>query len=249
MAATTSLRDGAILRVTLSRPETRNAFDDATIAELTSALTDVGDARAVVLRGDGPSFSAGADIEWMRHTGTLDEEENRAGAARMRAMFVAIEQCPAPVIVAAHGHALGGGAGLVACADVAIAHPATVFGFTEVKFGIVPAVISPFVLRAIGERHARRLFATGERFDAEAALRIGLVHELAADLDAAIERVVGELLTAGPLAVRAAKRLALDHPDGPATERLIAALRTSAEGQEGLSAFFERRAPSWRTSG
>lgn len=245
MAATTSTRVGDVLHVTLTRPETRNAFDDETGTELSAAFADIDDVRVVVLRGEGPSFSAGADIEWMRRSGGLSYEENVASANAMRAMFEAIDGCAAPVVVAAHGHALGGGAGLVACADVAIAHRETVFGFSEVKLGIVPAVISPFVLRAIGERHARRLFTTGERFDAEVALWIGLVHELTDDLDAAVARVVGELLSAGPEAAREAKRLARERLTGPATAEAIARARTSEEGQEGLAAFLERRAPSW----
>lgn len=245
MAAITTQRDGPVLHVTLARPETRNAFDDDTGAELTAAFAAVDDARAVVVRGAGPSFSAGADVDWMRRTGTLTEAENRASAAAMRRMFEAIDGCPAPVVVAAHGHALGGGAGLVACADVALAHRDTVFGFSEVRLGIVPAVISPFALRAIGERQARRWFVTGERFDAETALRIGLVHEVVDDLDEAVGRVVAALLAAAPGAARGAKRIALDHPDGPATEELIARARTGAEGQEGLAAFLERRPPAW----
>lgn len=245
MAAITTQRDGPVLEVTLARPETRNAFDDDTGAELTQAFADVGDARVVVLRGEGPSFSAGADVEWMRRTGSLSEEENRASAAALRGMFEAIDGCPAPVVVAAHGHALGGGAGLVACADVALAHRDTVFAFSEVRLGIVPAVISPFALRAIGERQARRWFVTGERFDAETALRIGLVHEVVDDLDEAVGHVVAALLAAAPGAARGAKRIALDHPDGPTTEELIARARTGAEGQEGLAAFLERRLPAW----
>jgi methylglutaconyl-CoA hydratase len=245
MAAITTHRDGPVLHVTLARPATRNAFDDETVAELAAAFEDVADARAVVLGGEGPSFSAGADVDWMRRTGGLSEADNRTSARAMRAMFEAIDGCPAPVVVAAHGHALGGGAGLVACADVALAHRDTAFGFSEVRLGVVPAVISPFVLRAIGERQARRWFVTGERFDAETALRIGLVHEVVDDVDEAVGHVVAALLAAAPGAARAAKRIALDHPDGPTTELLIARARAGAEGQEGLAAFLERRLPSW----
>jgi len=151
------------------------------------------------------------------------------------------------VIAVVQGHALGGGAGLVACSDIAIAHESTVFAFSEVKLGIIPAVISPFVLRKIGESAARRYFVTGERFDSATALRIGLVHEVAADLAAALDRVLGELGTAGPRAARHAKRLVLEHPDGPETARRIAERRTSDEGQEGLRAFLERRRPDWST--
>ena len=238
-------RDGDVLRVTLARPETRNAFDAALIAELSEAFVDVGTARAVVLAGDGASFCAGADVEWMRASADLDLEANVADANAMRRMFEAVDSCRAPVVAAVHGHALGGGIGLVACADIAIARPGTVFAFSEVKLGIVPAVISPFALRRIGESAARRLFVTGERFDAETALRIGLVHEVADDLDAAVRHVLAELATAGPRAARHAKRLVLDRPDGPETARLIAERRTSEEGQEGLRAFLDRRRPSW----
>jgi methylglutaconyl-CoA hydratase len=161
-------------------------------------------------------------------------------------MLEAIDRCPAPVVARVQGHALGGGAGLVACADVAVAAPDAQFAFSEVKLGIIPAVISPFALAKIGPSAARRYFLTGERFDAETALRIGLVHEVADDLDAAVERIVGELLSAGPKAVRAAKKLVLERPDGPETARWIAERRTSDEGQEGLRAFLEKRRAAWR---
>ncbi len=238
-------RHGDVLRVTLARPETRTAFDAALIAELSEAFVDVGTARAVVLAGDGASFCAGADVEWMRASADLDLEANVADANAMRRMFEAVDTCRAPVVAAVHGHALGGGIGLVACSDIAIARPGTVFEFSEVKLGIVPAVISPFALRRIGESAARRLFVTGERFDAGTALRIGLVQEVTDDLDAAVRHVLDELATAGPRAARHAKRLVLDRPDGPETARLIAERRTSAEGQEGLRAFLDRRRPSW----
>jgi len=238
-------RDGHVLRVTISRPERRNAFDASLIAELTQAFVDVGDARVVVLAGDGESFCAGADVEWQRSSIELSFDENVEDAMRLYRMCEAIDRCPAPVIARVQGYALGGGSGLVACADVAIAAPDAVFGFSEVKLGIIPAVISPFVLPRIGA-HARRYFLTGERFDAAAALRIGLVHELADDLDKAIEPVVGELLTAGPEAVREAKRLIREHPPGDEAAQIAARLRSGEEGQEGLRAFLERRTPSWR---
>jgi methylglutaconyl-CoA hydratase len=239
-------RDGDVLRVTLARPDRRNAFDAELIAELATAFVDVGRARAVVLAGEGPSFCAGADVEWMRSSVELSYDENVADALALRRMLEAIDGCPAPVICRVQGHALGGGAGLVACADVVIAAPDAVFAFSEAKLGIVPAVISPFALAKIGPSWARRLFPTGERFDAELALRIGLVHELADDLDAAVERVLAELRSAGPRASRAAKRLVLDAPlDGLETARRIAERRTSDEGQEGLRAFLERRRPDW----
>jgi methylglutaconyl-CoA hydratase len=239
-------RDGDVLRLTLARPEVRNAFDAALIAELAEAFVDVGRARAVVLAGDGPSFSAGADVEWMRASVDLSYDANVADATAMRQMFEAIDSCPAPVVARAHGHAFGGAVGLVACADIAIADPRTAFAFSEVKLGIIPAVISPFVLARIGPGPARRYFLTGERFDAETALRIGLVSEVADDLDAAVDRVVAELLSAGPRAVRAAKRLVLERPDGLDTARRIAEARTGKEGQEGLRAFLEGRKPEFR---
>jgi methylglutaconyl-CoA hydratase len=241
-------RDGPVLRITLARPEVRNAFDAALIGELAEAFVDVGRARAVVLAGDGKSFSAGADVEWMRTSADLSYEENLADANALRQMLEAIDRCPAPVVARVQGHALGGGCGLVACSDVVVAAPDAQFAFSEVKLGIIPAVISPFALGKIGAAAARRYFVTGERFDAEAALRIGLVHEVAADLDAAVDRVVGELLSAGPTAARWAKRLVQERPDGPETARWIAERRTSAEGQEGLRAFLEKRPASWRGS-
>ncbi|HJU46737.1 MAG TPA: enoyl-CoA hydratase-related protein [Gaiellaceae bacterium] len=238
-------RDADVLRLTLARPETRNAFDAALIAELSEAFVDVGRVRAVVLAGDGPSFCAGADVEWMRASADLDYDANLADATALRRMLESIDSCPAPVVAAAHGHAFGGGIGLVACADIALAHERTVFAFSEVKLGIVPAVISPYALRKIGESAARRYFVTGERFDAAAALRIGLVHEVTDDLDAALDRVLAELRTAGPRAARHAKKLVLERPDGPETARRIAERRTSEEGQEGLRAFLDRRPPKW----
>jgi len=239
-------RDGSVLRITLARPDRRNAFDAQLIAELAEAFVDVGRARAVVLAGEGASFCAGADVEWMRASVGLPLDANIAGANAMRQMFEAIDACPAPVVARVQGHALGGGAGLVAASDIPIASPGAVFAFSEVKLGIIPAVISPFALAKIGPGHARRYFVTGERFDAHTALRIGLVSELAADLDAAVDRVVGELLSAGPLAARWAKRLIRERPEGPETARWIAERRASDEGQEGLKAFLEKRHASWR---
>jgi methylglutaconyl-CoA hydratase len=239
-------RDGAVLRVRLARPERRNAFDAATIAELTAAFSDVGhDVRAVVLSGDGPSFCAGADVEWQRSSIDLTEDENAADAGRLLAMCEAVDGCAAPVVARIHGYALGGGSGLACCADVTIAAPDAVFGFSEVRLGIIPAVISPYVFARIGAGAARRYFTTGERIDAATALRIGLVHEVADDLDAAVERVVEALLAGGPEAVRAAKRLVREQPEPAELPGIAARRRSSAEGQEGLRAFLEKRAPSW----
>src|SRR5205085_8278417 len=233
-------RDGHVLRITLAKPERRNAFDAELIRELTDAFADVGDARAVVLAGAGAAFCAGADIEWQRSSIDLTYEENVDDAMRLYRMCETIWTCRAPVVARVHGYALGGGSGLVSCADIAVAAPDAVFGFSEVKLGIIPAVISPFVLPRIGE-HARRYFLTGERFDAETALRIGLVSEVDADLDSAVERVVVELLSSAPQAARAAKELIRERPTGERTAETAARLRTSDEGQAGLRAFLERR--------
>jgi methylglutaconyl-CoA hydratase len=238
-------RDGAVLRITLARPERRNAFDAELIAELTAAFADVGDARVVVLAGDGQSFCAGADIEWQRSAVELSLDENAEDALRLYRMCETIDRCPAPVVARVHGYALGGGSGLVACADIALAAPDTVFGFSEVKLGIIPAVISPFVLPKIGA-HARRYFLTGERFDAETALRIGLIGEIGTPLDDAVNQVVDELLSSGPEAVREAKRLIRERPAGAETAQIAARLRAGPEGQEGLRAFLDRREPGWR---
>ena len=238
-------RDGSVLRITLTRPDRRNAFDAGLIGELAQAFVDVGRARAVVLAGQGLSFCAGADVDWMRASAKLSYDENVADANAMRQMFEAIDRCPAPVVARVQGHALGGGCGLVAAADIAISSENTVYAFSEVKLGIIPAVISPFALAKIGGAHARRYFITGERFDAATALRIGLVSEVAPELDKAVDRVVGELLSAGPQAARWSKRLVRERPDGPETARWIAERRTSDEGQEGLAAFLEKRPASW----
>jgi methylglutaconyl-CoA hydratase len=237
-------RDGPIHRITLAKPERRNAFDAELIRELHEAFADVGDARVVVLTGEGPSFSAGADVEWQRSAVELSYDENVEDALRLYRMLEAIDTCPAPVVGRIQGYALGGGSGVAACLDVGIAAEDAVFGFSEVKLGIIPAVISPFVLPRIGAA-ARRYFLTGERFDAPTALRIGLVSEVTDDLDGAVARVVGELLTSGPEATRAAKRLVRERPAGEEAAQIAARLRAGEEGQEGLRAFLERRKPTW----
>jgi methylglutaconyl-CoA hydratase len=240
-------RDGRVLRVTIDRPERRNAFDAELIDALADAFGAVGDEAAVVLAGAGPSFSAGADLEWMRASADLGPEENVDEARRLRRMLEAVDTCPAPVVACVHGFALGGAVGLVSCADVAVAGQDAVFGFSEVRLGLVPAVISPYVLARIGPGPARRYFLTGERFGADEALRIGLVHAVADDPAAACEEIVAALLAGGPEAVRAAKRLVLDAPlGGEETARRIAGRRASAEGRAGVEAFLERREPPWR---
>jgi methylglutaconyl-CoA hydratase len=247
MSALRLERDGPVLRVTLARPERRNAFDAELIAELTEAFAEVGDARAVVLAGEGEAFCAGADVEWQRSSIDLTYDENVEDALRLFAMCETIHRCPAPVVARVQGYALGGGSGLVACSDITIADSGAVFGFTEVRLGIIPAVISPFVLPKIGAA-ARRYFLTGERFGADVALRIGLVSELAdGDLDERVEAAVSSLLAGGPEAVRAAKELVRERPGGDEAARIAATRRTSAEGQDGLRAFLEKRTPAWRS--
>jgi len=252
-------RDGPIARVTLNRPDVRNAFDADLIAELRSTFDGLSrespDAlRGVVLAGAGQVFCAGADIEWMRASVGLSVADNERDAAAMQAMYVAIDACPVPVVARVHGAALGGGMGLCAVSDIVIAGAETTFGFTETRLGIIPAVISTFVLPKIGESHARALFPVGERFDAERALRIGLVHEVVAGetaLDASVEAAVASILAAGPTAARAAKALVRELRTMEASEarrhavRHIAQQRTSTEGQEGLLAFLEKRRPTW----
>jgi methylglutaconyl-CoA hydratase len=250
------LREDSVTRIVLARPEVRNAFDDALIAELTRAFSDVAaDARTrvVVLSGEGPAFCAGADVAWMRKAGSSSREENEADAVRMARMLRAIDSCPKPVIALVHGAAIGGGVGLVAAADIAIAAEETVFSLAEVRLGILPSVISPYVLRAIGPRQARDLFLTGDRFDAREAHRIGLVHAVVppGELESAGRKKVDSLLSSGPEAVGVAKRL-IEEVTGKSPEevmaltaRTIAERRASAEAKEGLTAFLEKRAPSW----
>ena len=247
MSALRIERDGPILRVTLARPERRNAFDAELIQALTEAFADVGDARAVVLASDGESFCAGADIDWQRAAIDLSYEENLDDALRLYRMLKAIDSCPAPVVARIQGYCLGGGCGLATCADIALAAEDATFGFSEVKLGIVPAVISPFVLPRIGEGAARRYFLTGERFDAATALHIGLVHEVSGDLDASCDRVVGELLSSGPQAAREAKQLISARPNGDEAAQVAARLRTSEEGQGGLRAFLDKQPAPWRS--
>ncbi|MBV9149147.1 MAG: enoyl-CoA hydratase/isomerase family protein [Candidatus Eremiobacteraeota bacterium] len=245
----------AVAHVTLNRPDVRNAFNAELIAELQRAFERLGNdgtLRAVILSGAGKTFCGGADINWMRASLELSREENVSDAKRMSEMFATIDRCPRPVIARIHGAALGGGAGLVAVCDVAIASNDAQFGFTEVKLGILPAVISPFVIRKIGVSHARALFLTGERFSAERAENIGLVHEVVRfeDLDTAVDRVVDEIKSGGRNAIAVAKKTIAEVTARPEdareiTSQAIAQQRTSPEGQEGLRAFLERRKPNW----
>ena len=253
-------RDRAVARVTLNRPEVRNAFNAELIAALRSTFEALAEEppaalRAVVLAGEGKSFCAGADIEWQRASIGLSIEENEADAGRLQEMLVAIDECPVPVVAAVHGAALGGGMALCCVADITVATGDATFGFTEVKLGLMPAVISPFVLPRIGEGAARALFVTGERFEAERALRIGLVSEVVSDrpaMNARVDQLLGEIRSAGPEATRNAKAVIRDQRGMSRSDALMhtverAALqRVSAEGQEGLGAFLDKRPPGWR---
>ena len=250
---------GVVARVTLDRPDVHNAFNATVIAELRAAFAALAregptELRAVVLAGAGPSFCAGADVTWMRAAMQLDVEGNEQDAMAMADMFETIDTCPAPVVTRVHGAALGGGMGLCAVSDIVIAESGARFGFTETRLGILPAVISPFVIAKIGESHARALFPGGRRFDAIRAQRIGLVHEVVegeAALDAAVNTAVNDLLAAGPTAARAAKAIVrevrgLGHGSSKwHTARVIARQRTGAEAQEGFRAFDEKRQASW----
>lgn len=250
--------DKGVSRIVLNRPEIHNAFNRELIEELRVAFDEdaarpVGEVRAVVISGEGKSFCAGADVNWMRASLDFTEEENVADALHMARMFDTINRCPLPVIGRVHGAALGGGLGLAAVCDIVVAGEGTIFSFSEAKLGIAPAVISPYVLAKIGETHARALFFTAERFDATRALSIGLAHRVvAADaLDTEVDRLLKEISASGPHAIARAKRLipsvlSLQAPEAmQLTAETIANLRVSPEGQEGLRAFLEKRKAEW----
>ncbi len=246
-------RDG-IARVRLNRPGARNALDETLISELTKVFAGLAaDCRAVVLEGEGPVFCGGADIGWMKRSKDFGRDENEKDAASLAALLTTIDECPRPVIAGIQGAALGGGAGLVAACDIALAEEGAQFGFPEVRLGLIPAVISNFVLPKIGARAARRYFLTGERFGAPVAQSLGLIHEVvpAGALRSSIGALCAELLQCGPKAVAAAKQLIRDVTSLPRktvfgeTIRRIAELRVTPEAQEGLSAFLEKRKPRW----
>lgn len=250
--------DGVVTTVTLSRPDSHNALNQDLIGELTRCFEEISDdesVRVVVLAGEGRSFCAGADIGYMRDTAAFSYEENLEDARRLAMMFWTIDECPKPLVARVQGAAMGGGAGLVAVADVAVAEAEARFAFSEVRLGIAPASISQFVVRKVGASHARSLFVTGERFGAERAREIGLVHNVVPkdELDAAVDEKVGELLQGGPVAQATIKallrRLETTEPmEAPGlSARVISELRTGEEGQEGLAAFLEKRDPRWRT--
>lgn len=252
---------GYVVHVTLSRPEVRNAFDAATIAALTEAFTTLAraaDVRAVVLAAHGKAFCAGADLHWMRTMADYTWAENHADAARLAGMFHAIASCPVPVIARVQGDCHGGGVGLVACSDVVVAASEAGFCLSEARLGLIPATISPYVIQAIGQRAALRYFVTAERFDAARAQDLGLVHEVcsAEALPARTDQIVQAIVQNGPMAVRACKQLARDIGQRPMndetrdlTARRIADIRASAEGQEGIRAFLQKRTPGWLQPG
>jgi methylglutaconyl-CoA hydratase len=250
--------EGPVATVILARPDAHNALNAELIDELTRCFEEISDderVRVVVLAGEGRSFCAGADVGYMRKTATFSYEENLEDARRLAIMFWTIDECPKPVVAKVHGTAMGGGAGLLAVADVVMADSEAGFAFSEVRLGIAPATIAPFVVRKIGVSHARSLFLTGERFGAERAREIGLAHEVVSSegLDAAVDEKVAELLRGGPVAQATLKgllrRLETTEPmEAPGlTARVISELRTGEEGQEGLAAFMEKRDPRWRS--
>jgi len=251
-------RDNGIVHLTIDRPDVRNAFDDHLIAELTAALDEIDrddSVRGVVLAGAGKHFSAGADLGWMQRMAGYDWDDNFADSEAMAELMHKLDTLSQPTLARVQGAAIGGGVGLVACCDIAVAADRALFGLTEVKLGLIPAVVAPYVVKAIGERAARRHAVTGERFDASEAERLGLVQEVVAanDLDVRIESLLATLRENGPQAMRAAKRLMHDVADAHdnaelrrETARRIADQRASAEGQEGMAAFLDKRRPSWR---
>jgi methylglutaconyl-CoA hydratase len=248
-----------VATLTLNRPEVHNAFDAALVQRLTELLVGLksrGDVRVVVLTGAGRSFSAGADVNWMRSMASCSEEENFEDALHLADLMALLNFMPLPTVACVNGHAYGGGVGLLACCDIVLASNEARFALSEVRLGLVPAVISPYVVAAIGERNARRLFLSGEAMNAKLARRVGLVHEIAKPnkLDAALEDQLGMLLKGGPNALRESKELIFTVEGGAVsadnalrrrTAQIIAQLRVSDEGQEGLAAFLEKRKPAW----
>lgn len=244
--------------LTLNRPEVHNAFDDALIAAFADKLAELeadDSVRVVVLAARGKSFSAGADLNWMRRMSEYSEAENREDARRLAALMQTLYRLRKPTIARVQGAAFGGGVGLIACCDLAVAAAGATFSLSEVKLGLIPAVISPYVARAMGERHARRYMLTAERFDAAEALRTGLIHEVvdAGALVARADALVAQLLGNGPRAMAAVKSLlervtggAIDDPMVEETADRIASVRASEEGREGVAAFLEKRPPGWR---
>ncbi len=255
--ALTITDQGAIRTITLSRPDVRNAFNDEVIAELKAAFIDAGhaaDVRCVVLAAEGPAFCAGADLNWMRRMADYTRDENLADAGQLAAMLHAIYECPKPTIARVQGDVFAGGVGLVAACDMTVSVDTASYCLSEVKLGLIPATISPYVIRAMGARASHRYFLTAERFSAAEAHRIGLVHEVvAADaLDAKVAELTSAVVSASPNAVRACKRLVQDVAEREIDDALvahtvagIADIRSSAEGKEGVQSFLQKRKPSW----
>lgn len=255
-AKMTVVQTGTTARVRLTNPERHNAFDDGLILDLTKAFGDLAetqDVRAIVLESEGRSFSAGADLNWMKRVAGYSPEQNVKDARALAEMLRVINFCPKPVIARVQGAAFGGGVGLISCCDIAIGASRASFSLSEVKLGIIPSAISPYVVAAIGQRAARRYFVTGERFDAQTALRLGLLHDVVEEdaLDAAVDAVIEAIGTVGPTAASEAKELAfaVDRPiDAMVIEdtvQRISRLRATPEAKEGMSAFLEKRKPAW----
>ncbi len=257
MSALSIRYEGHRATITLTQPEVRNAFSDEVIAEITAAFREVGareDVRAVVLAAEGPAFCAGANLNWMRRMADYTRDENLADAGKLAEMLRVIYECEKPTIARVQGDAYAGGMGLVAACDMAVAADTAGFCLSEVKIGLIPATISPYVIRAMGARAAHRYFLTAERFDAQEALRIGFVHEVVAadQLDARVDALVKALASGSPNAMRAAKRLVLQVAGREIDAGLIAAtvegiadIRASSEGREGVQSFLQKRKPSW----
>ncbi len=252
MSAVSLSRNGVVATLTLDRPEARNALEPAMMIELRDLVTALPQdgTRVLVLTGAGDIFCAGADIDWMRRSRALSPEQNVADAAVMRGLLDALDACPLPIVARVNGHALGGGSGLVAIADTAVCVSGARFGFTEARLGLIPATISPYVLRKIGPGHAQALFTTGVRFGAERALRIGLVQEVVEPdrLEHAVADAILAYLECGPAAIAETKRLLRDataHLRLPDLPERLAAVRAGPEAQEGLAAFLEKRKPRW----
>ena len=253
----TDIDDHGVAQVRLNNPDKHNAFDDEIIGELSEAfvaIVDNSNVRVMVLGSEGKSFSAGADLEWMKRMASYSYDENLRDASALALMLKTLNEIPQPTIARVQGAAFGGAVGLVSCCDMAVAASAASFSLSEVKIGLVPATISPYVIAAIGQRAARRYFVTAERFDAHRALQLGLVNEVvdAEQLDQEIDRLINTLLANGPEAVTGAKQLVFDVAGKPIDQQLIdatcetiAAIRVSEQGQEGLQAFLERRKPQW----
>ena len=255
MSVTVTINKNKVAELTLSRTEKHNAFDDTLINELIRHIEQISDmdVRALVLRSEGKHFSAGADLNWMKSMKDNSYEENVADSMQLARLMQALYECPHPSVCLVQGAAFGGALGLIACCDIALATPSAKFCLSEVKLGLIPAVISPYVIKAIGERAAQRYFLTAETFDAQTAKDLGLIHIVSNELDFDAQQVIAAILNNGPLATKAAKKLIKDVSGRVIDENLIkltaeriATIRVSEEGQQGLNAFFEKQTPPWQ---